>query len=175
MNRAWVIFMAAAGVLVLGACSELKAIGEATGVVATQEQDAIQARNARLSLPPDYSLRPPQPGSGATRSKAAAVRGRQTIIGDKRKTTARTQVIRQANRSPGEAALIRRASGNQKIDRGIRRTLDRETKRADAAEKSFTDKLLKWRSAPPKGAKGEAGTRPDDDKNVPRMTKKGEF
>lgn len=161
------------GLLLLGGCTELRAVGEATGVVASEENVESNAVNARLSLPPDFNLRPPQPGSGVAQARAATSRGRQAIVGDKRKTESKTRTLRQANRSAGESALLKRASGNQSVERNIRRMVDAETVGDAEAKKKFTDKLLKWRE-PPEETDGEEGSRPAPGvtKSTPVITKK---
>jgi len=181
MKRFCLLLVAPLAVLGLGACTEIQAVGQAMGVVPSKEQQDYNAVNARLSLPPDFNLRPPQKGKGAALSRAATSRGRQAILGDKRLTTARTRTITQQTRSPGESALLKRASGNQPVARDIRGLVDTEVKDSKEPEARFTDKLLKWRTAPEAkpGASGDDAnkvkTRPVARKNVPRMTKKGAF
>ncbi len=165
----------AAALVSLGACASLKPVGEAIGVVPSQEQQEINAVNARLSLPPDYNLRPPQSGSGVAQARAATSRGRTAVLGDKRQTTSKTETIRQANRSAGESALLKHASGNQNVERNIRTVVDNETTGSAEAEEQFTDKLLKWRPAPGDAQPAEDGeSRPADatDANTPVVTKK---
>ena len=165
----------AVAMLTVGACAQLTPVGEAIGVVPSQEQQELNAVNARLSLPPDYNLRPPQCGSGVSQARAATSRGRSAVLGDKRQSTAKTETVRQANRSAGESALLKHASGNQNVQGNIRKVVDKETTGTSDAEEKFTDKLLKWRPAPEDAEADEEGeSRPADatDSNTPVVTKK---
>lgn len=179
MKRFYLLLAAPVAVLGLGACTEMRAVGQAVGVVPTKAQQEYNTVNARLSLPPDFNLRPPQKGSGAALSRAATSRGRQAILGDQSPATVRAQTITQETRSAGESALLRRASGNQPVAGDIRSVVDTEVKDTTKPETRFTDKLLKWRAAP-EGKPGKSGddankskTRPAARKNVPRITKLG--
>lgn len=168
----------------VGGCAGAKSLGEAVGIIPETNEDALSVANAPLSLPPDYNLRPPQPGSGKATARAATVRGRQAVFGDKR-AVAEPATITEGARSPGENALLRRASGNQAVESNIRGIVDQETQSTGEAEKAFSDKLLKWRNAPrPAGpaqanaeeeSDGQTQTRPVDDDNVPVIKKKGEI
>ncbi|MDJ0948036.1 MAG: DUF3035 domain-containing protein [Alphaproteobacteria bacterium] len=160
--------------LVLGGCADLRPLGEAVGVVPSQEQEQYNVNNARLSLPPDFNLRPPQAGSGVAQARAATSRGQTAVFGDKRRTTARTREIRQATRSDGESALLRKAAGNQRVDSAVRDTVDQETTGAAESERQFTDKLLKWRPASGGEQSEDGEDRPADatDRYTPVVTKK---
>lgn len=172
--------------MALGGCAGANSLGKAVGIIPQTGEDDLSVANAPLSLPPDYNLRPPQPGSGKATARAATVRGRQAVFGDKREAAV-PATITQGQRSAGEDALLRRASGNQAVERDIRGIVDQETERADKAEEAFSDKLLKWRNAPgaeapgtvsadgEAAAEGETRTRPAEPGDVPVIKKKGDI
>lgn len=166
------------GVLALAGCQGMDAIGQAMGVSQPQDDEAIMS-SARLSIPPDYNLRPPQSGTGKAQARAASVRGRQAIFGNEKPETApETPEVKQASRSAGEAALIRHAAGNQAVDSGIRSEVDQETEKTNKDEQQFTDKLLHWRKAPKSDKSDEgknADTRPVSPDSVPVIKKQGDL
>ena len=160
----------------LSACDTVEILSRAAGVE-TEEQEEALATNTRLSLPPDFNLRPPQGGSGKSRATAATIRGRQAILGDEpAQTTISAPTYSQGARTPGEEALLKRAASSQPVDRDIRRVVDRETIGSEEGEKVFTEKLLKWRERP-EGDDGEQedGTRAVEPDNVPVIKKKGDI
>jgi hypothetical protein len=97
---------------------------------------------APLSMPPDYTLRPPRPG--ATRPQEPGSRG-----------AAESALAPQAAlaagpgpASPGQQALVTAAGKPAPPD--IRRQID-EDAALDAGGSSFTDKLMFWRTPTPPG------------------------
>ena len=97
---------------------------------------------APLSMPPNYSLRPPRPGAPrpqelSERAKAEQVLVPQQALG----ATAGAD-------SPGQDALLSQAG--PAAPNNIRAQIDQEAQ-LDQPGKSFTDKLMFWRSTPPAG------------------------
>jgi hypothetical protein len=91
---------------------------------------------APLSMPPDYTLRPPQPG---------AVRPQE--VSDRK--LAESALVPEAalggvpvGVSPGQAALVRDAGGGSPAD--IRQRVDQEARLA-SSDNGFVDRLLYWR------------------------------
>src|SRR5258708_6635371 len=100
---------------------------------------------APLDVPPDFGLRPPQPG--ATRPNELSVReqAKQTVFG------ASAPAVRMvAGRSSGESVLLRQA-GAIDLDATIRETVNRESAQLAQADRSLTDRLIFWRDPPPPG------------------------
>lgn len=101
---------------------------------------------APLSMPPEFSLRPPAPGAvrpqeGNTRDQArAALAGRTTG----------TPIATQG-RSQGDMALLKKAGADQ-IQPEIRVLVNKETQSIAETDKSFTDKLVFWRKPDGVGA-----------------------
>lgn len=131
--------------LALSACTQTR---QALGL-SKQSPDEFQVvARAPLSLPPDYSLRPPEPGAprpqeGTSRDQAqTAVFGNYDaagVIGDV-----------PPGSSQGEAALLQSA-GATGIDPDIRQLVDRETSSLIAEDRKFIDSLIFWRDPEPPG------------------------
>src|ERR1700726_890843 len=91
---------------------------------------------APLSMPPDFALRPPQPGAArrqgqSDRSLAESALVPEAALGGN-----------PAGVSPGQAALVRDAGGGAPAD--IRQRVDQEA-RLDTSNDGFVDRLLYWR------------------------------
>ncbi len=127
----------------LTACSKQQNLRELVGLKSSGAEPVF-APNARLAVPPDYTLRPPEPGSGKSAARAASARGRQALVGDK--ATA-NYIPGNGTRSKGESVLVRKASKGQGVERDIKKKVDTETRQAETGEKAFADKLLKWRKS----------------------------
>lgn len=95
-----------------------------------------------LSMPPDFALRPPQPGaprpqSMSERTAAEAALAPQTALG-----------LPAAGMSPGQAALLQAAGPPAPGD--IRQQIAADNQKA--AQPGFVDELMFWRSnTPPPG------------------------
>ncbi|MGE0256339.1 MAG: DUF3035 domain-containing protein [Alphaproteobacteria bacterium] len=102
---------------------------------------------APLSLPPDYTLRPPRPGAeGATVSEARQ-QARQTVFRgpDAAQTPVQAAVRNTApDQSRGESVLLARA-GAINATPDIRTTVDRESAVLARADETFLDRLLNFR------------------------------
>jgi len=99
---------------------------------------------APLDLPPEFGLRPPQPGAGRPNEPTVREQAKQTVFGG----PPAAKVV--AGRTEGESVLLRQA-GAVEIDDAIRETVNRESAQLAAADRSFTDRLIFWRDPPPPG------------------------
>jgi len=126
--------------LALGGCGDTR---RALGIEkATPDEFRIVTR-APLSLPPDYSLRPPQPGAPRPQERASADQARATVIG----TGAAAPVGGIAgggNVTPGETALLAKA-GSERTDPNIREKVNVEAVQQAEADRYLLDRLLFWR------------------------------
>lgn len=98
---------------------------------------------APLSMPPDFSLRPPLPGAArpqdqSDRSLAESALVPEAALG-----------VNRGGVSPGQSALIRDAGGGAPSD--IRQRVDQEARLA-SSDDSFIDKVLYWRKTDPNKA-----------------------
>ncbi len=104
------------------------------------DEFAVYSR-APLSIPPDFSLRPPSPGG--TRPQAVAPRKEaiKAVLGPR---VAATPPEGLAGASPGTISLIRQ-TGGLKADPTIRETVNSETTILAKEDKKFSDKIIFWR------------------------------
>jgi hypothetical protein len=125
----------AALLLLLGGCSDFS-LSRTFGLVHDTPDEFTVVTRAPLSMPPDFTLRPPQPGAlrpteQSDRSLAESALVPQLALGGTR-----------AGMTPGQAALVRDAGGRAPAD--IRRRVDQEALLA-SSDDSFIDKILYWR------------------------------
>ncbi|MBI3452699.1 MAG: DUF3035 domain-containing protein [Rhodospirillales bacterium] len=95
---------------------------------------------APLSLPPDYGLRPPQPGAQRPQEQSVPELARQAVFG----AAQRPAQDGSGGESPGEQALLAHA-GASRADPDIREIIDRESTVLADADKTFLDSLIFWR------------------------------
>jgi hypothetical protein len=79
-------------------------------------------KRAPLEMPPDFSIRTPQPGAPRPQEKSTTDLARQAILGGE----ATNQIARTQGVSQGEAMLLQK-SGAANASPSIRSTVDRET------------------------------------------------
>lgn len=102
---------------------------------------------APLTVPPDFQLRPPEPGAPRPQEQTprgaaeAALTGRPAIPGAASPTP---------GRSAGETALLRAANA-ENADSSIRQVINTEYTQLAEKEESFVDKLIFWQKQPPQG------------------------
>jgi len=124
---------------------------------------------APLVVPPDFGLRPPQPGAQRPQEKEIRDQARETVTG-RNTGTGGAQVASLAGlnpasgppRSEGERALLNKA-GALDADPAIRRTVDRESTLLAEADTDFINRLIFWQETPP------AGTVVDPDAETKRI------
>lgn len=92
-------------------------------------------RRAPLAMPPDYSLRPPQPGAPRPQESATVEQARQTVFG-----AGTGGAVAAAPTSAGEA-LLQRAGASQ-ADPSIRQKVDVEAKETADQNKPVIKKIM---------------------------------
>jgi hypothetical protein len=97
---------------------------------------------APLSMPPDFTLRPPQPGAARPQEQSTTQTAQLTVAGsDALATTGPSD-------SPGQDALL--AAAGTLPPSNIRQTVDAEAAAA-ANNRSLGDELMFWRTPAPPG------------------------
>lgn len=129
-----------------GACSNLR---QQIGLDKQVPDEFRIVARPPLSMPPDYALRPPQPGAPRPQEEAVVDRARQTVFRIEPSAAAPTREL-PAGASGGETVLLRQA-GADRADPEIRARLTREGIGAEQPERTVVDRLAFWRSAPQPG------------------------
>ena len=130
MRARTALILLAALPLVLGACSTVK---ESLGLAKNPPDEFAVNTNPRLAMPPDFRLRPPEPGARPTQDLGAAESTRVAIF---REAGIEGSAVASSGRSDGEVALLGRM-GAQELDPDDRESIDAEhatTSRAEAME-----------------------------------------
>ena len=112
------------------------------GLVRDTPDEFTVVTRAPLSMPPDYTIRPPQPGAPRPQEVSERSQAESALVPDAALGT-------RAGVSPGQAALLRDAGGSGPSD--IRRRVDQEARLA-GEDDDFINKLLYWRSGDPQKA-----------------------
>ena len=95
-------------------------------------------KRAPLEMPPDFSLRPPAPGTPRPQELSTEAEARAAVLGD----PALAQKPRVDAASAGEAALLQQAGAGY-ASPDIRRTIDKETAEIAEEEMPGIDQLKK--------------------------------
>jgi len=128
-----VVGLVAASALSLGACSSIRQSIGATRVV---PDEFLTVSTAPLSLPPEYGLRPPQPGQPRPQDVTPELEARRILAQERGAVT----------RSDGERALARRVgAGTEAIDSRVRYMVDDEFGNLAHKETSWADRVMFWR------------------------------
>ena len=100
---------------------------------------------APLSIPRDFGLKAPKPGTPRPQNVSSRDRAEQAVLGRKAN---RNQKIASTNRLEGSRGviLLLRDTGGLKAPETIRETLNNEADGQTLAQGSITDKLLFWES-----------------------------
>ncbi len=135
INTALRLMLPAAAVLLTG-CGDTGSLTRTFGLTRDTPDEFTVVTRAPLSMPPDFSLRPPEPGAARPQDISDRTLAESALVPD----VALGGV--PAGVSPGQAALVRDAGGGAPAD--IRQRVDQEARLADSDD-SFIDKLLYWR------------------------------
>ena len=136
-----VIIMAAA-VLALTACEGIKKqLGNAK-----QSPDEFKVvSRAPLTLPPEFTLRPPEPGIPRPQEGTASQQARNALFRLQQPQAGSLEPkVGGDERSPGELSLLR-AAGADNSDPNIRRIVESETQQLNVDNDAFLEALVFWR------------------------------
>ena len=149
MRRA--AFVAGAAFLSIGlaACSGVR---DQLGMGKQSPDEFRVASQAPLSLPPDYRLRPPEPGAVRPQEGTPTQQARRSVfkLDNANGTTPVRTYDSAGSQSAGELALTQRAGANR-VDPRIRQTVELETRQLNEESTTFIDTLLFWREPLPPG------------------------
>jgi len=136
--------LAAVGVAItLGGCTDIR---RAFGVEKVIPDEFAVVSRAPLAIPPDYSLRPPQPGAAPSQEVAAQNRAKDAVFRAGPQQASLPPAATE--RSPGEGALLQKA-GAPNADPAIRQHVRDDTALSPEGQRGFCEKLLFWGKAGP--------------------------
>ena len=155
----------AALVAVLAAASAVTACGGVSRSMGLERQAPDEFRvvtRAPLSVPPDYSLRPPRPGEARPQELEPDQQARTALFG---------QDVGQ-NATEGERALVN-AAGAQSTDPNIRDTVDFEGGNVVHRDRAYSDRVINEGNpnAPP--TQQTEAQRTEDQEDIRRATGDG--
>ena len=129
MNKLAILSLTALIALPLSACSSAK---EQLGLNKQVPDEFQVVKRAPLELPPQYTLRPPQPGAPRPQEQETVEQAAQAVFGE-------TPV--EATPTSGEGALFQ-AAGAFQVDPSIRAKVDSESANLQRENEPVIDKLL---------------------------------
>ena len=144
---------AAAALLAAAGLAGCDTASKAFGLAKVTPDEFRVVTKVPLTLPPDYSLRPPAPGEPRPQELQPESAARQALIGQRQGDV----------RSDGERMLVSKA-GADHADPLVRYVVDDEFGNLAHKDKSFSDYVLFWKKgAPVVAPQGELG-----DPNAPQ-------
>jgi hypothetical protein len=139
-----VLALLAATLLLAGCGNETK---RELGLIADPPDEFRVVARAPLTVPPNYNLRPPQPGARRPNEASPRDQAQAAILTSGQ---SRPALAAAPGMSLGETALLQ-AAGADKADPSVRLLVDRETAQIAEDERSFLDFLIFWRDEDPAG------------------------
>ncbi len=136
MNKTKLIKFPMGILLLAGLLAGCEGIRSIVGQNKTAPDEFAVYSRAPLSLPPDYGLRPPAPGTLRPQGVDPRSQTRQTLLGSRAGGGA-------DNIQPGEQALLNRL-GAANANPDIRRLINQETAALAEESVSITDRLMFW-------------------------------
>lgn len=136
---------ALASSLALAGCDSTR---DALGITKKSPDEFVVVTKAPLVLPPEFGLRPPEPG--AQRPQEVPARDRAAAAFGGTSTDAAGQITplsraTAAQRSAGEQALLTQARASN-VDPDIRRKVNDEFTQLAERDSRFVDRLMFWQS-----------------------------
>ncbi len=164
MNKSMTVLAVLAAATAASGCASMQ---RAIGATRTAPDEFRVVTQAPLTLPPDYSLRPPRPGETRPEETQPNAEARAALFGQEIAPGA----------SQGERSLVANA-GAEAVDPNIRNTIDYESQGIVRRNQDFVDRVLSFggssaEAAAPLNAEEEAA-RIQRDESVRRATGGGQ-
>ena len=118
--------------LSLAACDSTK---EQLGMTKSAPDEFQVVKRAPLELPPNYVLRPPQPGAPRPQELSTSNEAAHAVFGETESLDSSSEI------TTGESALLQKAGG-ENIDPNIRSKVDSETVELHDRNKPVAEKLF---------------------------------
>lgn len=145
-RRAGVVAQVAVGVLALAGCG---AVGDVLGLNKSSPDEFAVVRHAALAVPPNFDLRPPEPGAPRPQEVVPREQARRTLLGGTGAQGTAPAGAATMPVTPGERALMS-AAGTDEVPVNIREVVRIEGASQGIQDRTLTDTLLFWRQ--PDGA-----------------------
>lgn len=130
-----IVIPAIFSLFVLTACQGTK---ETLGIGTRQVPDEFAVvKNAPLTLPPDYELRPPRPGAPRPQARKPEQDAKEAITGKQAKNGS----VQKSDLTRGESSLLTKA-GAEKADPDIREDIDRYQRQTNEKDIPVTQRLF---------------------------------
>ncbi len=144
------------GLVLLGfsltACGQTK---EMLGLNKSAPDEFAVYSRAPLSLPPDYSLKPPRPGADRPNIEAESSKAERALLGRQGRSVKPDTIGDYKNMSPGLKSILEQ-SGATQANASIRNTIDRETSAFISESETFADDIMFWKNKEAFGTKVDA-------------------
>lgn len=119
--------------LALAGCGNAK---EELGLTRKPPDEFAVVKRAPLAMPPDYTLRPPQPGAPRPQEADIKEEARAVVFGASEQ---------QEKPAPTDAeSFILQQTGGDQADPTIRQAVDKETAKMEPKKKPVAERLLGW-------------------------------
>lgn len=133
IRKSVLLGLVAVSALSLQACG---GVGRSLGLARVTPDEFLTVSTAPLSLPPEYGLRPPQPGQPRPQDVTPELEARRILAGERGAVT----------RSEGERALAERVGvGTPAVDGRVRYLVDDEFGNLAHKDESWADRVMFWR------------------------------
>lgn len=132
--------------LSLAACGGGSSIKDSLGYGKSAPDEFDVITKAPLVMPPDFALRPPQPGVARPQEKMfePSLVAQRTLTGASADEQSMADAAAADNVSPGEEALLQKTGGAD-ANPQIRKVVNNEMRSLVERDASFVDDVLFWR------------------------------
>jgi hypothetical protein len=149
----WMCLVAAGAMLSLSGCGG--GVRQALGMTKQSPDEFQVVAQVPLTMPPDYNLRPPQPGAPRPQEGTASQQGQTALLSSGGGTAPGISTPSETGsegppQSNGEVALLQNA-GAAGINPNIRQQIDAETAAQVERDKGLIERLVFWRTPQPYG------------------------
>jgi hypothetical protein len=145
VSRTLVVVVVAALAAPLAACGGDGGLKSVLGLDKSAPDEFGVVARAPLSMPPDYTLRPPKPGELRPQDTKPTDVARQTVFRAGVDKNAIDPQLQSGGRTLGEAALLKQV-GVASADPNIRKILSQENSRMLESDRTFIDRLTFWKT-----------------------------
>jgi len=142
LRKAFQAFVVTAAFTLAGCGGGDADVKEQLGLKKSPPDEFSVVTRAPLSVPPDYTLRPPRPGAERPMEISVREQTRQTVFG-----VSDTPTTAKATAS---SSFMNKLGANQ-ADPTIRENLNAEMVELDKAEQPAAEKMLFWKEKEPRG------------------------